>query len=175
MGTFDQDIAIRHIAANGHVASLSMGETAFSCSIGPSGISYNKSEGDGATPAGRWPLRYVMYRPDRVIRPVTGLPVKPLLPDSGWCDDPASRHYNSPVQLPCPHSHEKLWRDDHLYDLVVVLGHNDTPPVAGKGSAVFMHLRAPGGTPTQGCIGLQQNHLRHILSRSGSGTILHIC
>lgn len=174
MGTFDQDIAIRHIAANGHVASLSMGNTAFACSIGPAGISYNKSEGDGATPAGRWPLRYVMYRPDRVIRPVTGLPVKPILPGSGWCDDPASRHYNRPVRLPCPHSHEKLWRDDHLYDMVVVLGHNDTPPVAGRGSAVFMHLRAPGGTPTQGCIGLQQNHLRHVLSRSGSGTILHI-
>lgn len=174
MGTFDQDIAIRHIAANGHVASLCVGETAFACSIGPAGITYNKSEGDGATPAGRWPLRYVMYRPDRVIRPVTGLPVEPLQSDSGWCDDPASRHYNTPVRLPCPFSHEKLWRNDHLYDVVVVLGHNDTPPVAGKGSAIFMHLRAPGGTATQGCIGLKQNHLRHVLSHAGPGTILHI-
>lgn len=120
-------------------------------------------------------MRYVMYRADRVIRPVTGLPVEAILPGSGWCDDPASRHYNRPVQLPCPHSHEKLWRDDHLYDLVVVLGHNDAPPVAGKGSAIFMHLRAPGGTATQGCIALQQNHLRHVLSRSGPETILNIC
>ncbi|MEM7633234.1 MAG: L,D-transpeptidase family protein [Pseudomonadota bacterium] len=174
MGTFDQDIAIRYIAANGHLAALTMGGMAFSCSIGPAGITYSKSEGDGATPAGRWPLRYVMYRPDRIVRPITGLPVEPIRHDAGWCDDPASRHYNRPVRLPCPDSHERLWRDDHLYDLVVVLGHNDTPPVPGMGSAIFMHLRAPGGTPTQGCIALQQNHLRQVLARSGPETILHI-
>lgn len=174
MGTFDQDIAIRHIAGNGHFATLSMGAVTFACSIGKAGISYAKSEGDWTTPAGRWPLRYVMYRPDRVTRPLTALPVKPIRPGSGWCDDPAARDYNKPVRLPCPFSHEELWRQDHLYDLVVVLGHNDTPPVAGKGSAVFMHLRTSDGAATQGCVALQQQHLRLMLSRSGPGTVLHI-
>ncbi len=174
MGTFDQHIAIRHIVANAHMATLSIGTRAFACSIGPAGITYNKSEGDGATPAGRWPMRYVMYRADRVVRPITRLPVERILPGSGWCDDPASRDYNKPVRLPCAYSHEKLWRNDHLYDLVVVLGHNDSPAVPGKGSAVFMHLRAPDGSPTQGCIALRQDHLRHVLSRSGPETILSI-
>ena len=174
MGTFDQDIAIRHVASKGHIATLTMGTIAFTCNIGPAGITYSKSEGDGATPAGRWPMRYVMYRADRVVRPITGLPVEKILPESGWCDDPASRDYNRPVQLPCAHSHEKLWRDDHVYDLIVVLGHNDNPAIPGKGSAVFMHLSRPDGSATQGCIALAQAHLRQVLLRSTIGTILHI-
>ncbi len=174
MGTFDQEIAIRHVASNGHIATLSIGTMAYSCSIGPAGITYNKSEGDGATPAGRWPMRYAMYRADRVVRPITGLPVRKILPDSGWCDDPASRDYNKPVHLPYAHSHEKLWRSDHVYDLIVVLGHNDNPAVRGKGSAVFMHLSRPDGSATQGCIALRLNHLRQVLFHCRPGTILHI-
>ncbi len=174
MGTFDQEIAIRHVASNGHIATLSMGTIAFTCYIGPAGITYNKSEGDGATPAGRWPMRYVMYRADRVVRPITGLPVERIRPDSGWCDDPASRDYNKPVQLPYAHRHEKLWRTDHVYDLIVVLGHNDNPAVPGKGSAVFMHLNRPDGSATQGCIALRHSHLCQVLLRCNTGTILHI-
>jgi len=174
MGTYDQEIAIRHVASNGHIATLSMGTMAFTCNIGPAGITYSKSEGDGATPAGRWPMRYVMYRADRVVRPITGLPVERIFPDSGWCDDPASRDYNKPVKLPYAHSHEKLWRNDQVYDMIVVLGHNDNPAIPGKGSAVFMHLCRPDGSATQGCIALRHNHLRQVLLRSGIGTILRI-
>lgn len=174
MGTFNQEIAIRHVAANAHVATLSMGTVSYTCRIGPAGITHSKSEGDGATPAGHWPMRYVMYRPDRVARPITGLPVERIHPDSGWCDDPASRDYNKPVQLPYAHSHEKLWRNDHVYDMIVVLGHNDNPAVPGKGSAVFMHLSQPDGSPTRGCIALRLSHLRHVLLHSGIGTIVRI-
>jgi L,D-peptidoglycan transpeptidase YkuD (ErfK/YbiS/YcfS/YnhG family) len=174
MGTFDQEIAIRHVASNGHIATLSMGTIAFPCIIGPAGITHSKFEGDGATPAGRWPMRFVMYRADRVARPVTALPVKKIRPDSGWCDDPASRNYNKPVQLPYAHSHEKLWRKDHVYDIIVVLGHNDSPAVPGKGSAVFMHLSRPDRSATEGCIALRQNHLRQVLLRSGVATVLRI-
>ena len=119
-------------------------------------------------------MRYVMYRADRIVRPITGLPVERILPDSGWCDDPASPDYNRPVGLPYEYGHEKLWRDDHLYDLIVVLGHNDSPVVRGKGSAVFMHVRHPNGSATQGCVALRQDHLRQVLSRSGPETVLHI-
>jgi len=174
MGTFDHEITIRHVASNGHIATLSVGTIAFTCHIGPTGITYNKSEGDGATPAGRWPMRYVLFRADRVVRPITGLPVRAILPDSGWCDDPASRDYNRPVQLPYAQSHEKLWRTDHVYDMIVVLGHNDNPAIPGKGSAVFMHLSRPDRSATRGCIALSQNHLRQMLLRCGSGTILRI-
>ena len=171
MGTFVQEFAIRHIRHNGHLASLTAGTLAFPCSIGPAGISWNKKEGDGKTPAGRWPLRYVMYRPDRVLRPATALPVVPLTPKLGWCDDPGSSHYNSLVSLPFNASHEKMWRDDRLYDLVVVLGHNDAPPVAGKGSAVFMHLWRPDEGPTQGCIALSKRHLLHLLKIAAPETL----
>ncbi len=174
MGTFDQEFAIRHMASNGHIATFTMGTIAFPCIIGPAGIAYRKREGDGATPAGHWPMRSVMYRADRVVRPVTALPVKSIMPDSGWCDDPASRDYNKSVQLPCAHSHENLWREDHVYDIIVVLGHNDNPAVPGKGSAVFMHLSRPDGSATEGCIALRQSHLRQILLRSSAATVLRI-
>ena len=174
MGTFNQDFAIRHVAFRGHIATLTAGTIAFPCRIGPAGITFDKCEGDGATPAGHWPMRFVMYRSDRVTRPLTGLPVTPVTPESGWCDDPASRDYNRPVQLPCPFSHERLWREDHVYDIIVVLGHNDNPPVPGRGSAIFMHLSRPDGSATEGCIALAQSHLRFILSRCGPGSMLRI-
>jgi L,D-peptidoglycan transpeptidase YkuD (ErfK/YbiS/YcfS/YnhG family) len=122
-----------------------------------------KREGDGATPSGVWPLRHVLYRPDRVLRPRTALPVHAISPGDGWCDDPTSRDYNKQVGLPCRFGHERLWRDDHLYDLVLVMGHNDDPPVRGRGSAVFIHLRAADQGPTHGCIAFTKSDLLFLL------------
>src|ERR1700689_2079632 len=109
------------------------------CGLGPGGVAAvaDKHEGDGATPAGAWPLRRVLYRPDRRAAPATGLPVAPLDPADGWCDAPGDPAYNRPVVLPYPASAERLWRDDHVYDLIVVLGHNDDPVVPRAGSAIF--------------------------------------
>src|SRR5437588_379223 len=101
-----------------------------SCALGRSGITRDKREGDGATPTGSHRLVAVLYRPDRVRRPVTRLPAVPIRSEDGWCDDPADRRYNRPVPLPYAASHERLWRDDHLYDLLVVLDHNLAQPVA---------------------------------------------
>jgi L,D-peptidoglycan transpeptidase YkuD (ErfK/YbiS/YcfS/YnhG family) len=144
------------------------------CALGRSGIRLDKREGDGATPAGRFRLLGVLYRPDRGPRPVTGLPVAAIRPDSGWCDDPADRRYNRPVRLPYPAGHERLWRDDRLYDLVVVIDHNFAPPVKGRGSAVFLHLAAPGFGPTAGCVAMAEPTMRKLLARAGPGTTIAI-
>jgi L,D-peptidoglycan transpeptidase YkuD (ErfK/YbiS/YcfS/YnhG family) len=128
-----------------------------------------KREGDGATPVGCWRLMAVLYRPDRVPRPATGLPVRRLSPHDGWCDAPADRNYNRPVRHPYPASAERLWREDGLYDVVVVLSHNARPRVRGCGSAVFMHVARPGYAPTEGCIALRREHLLRLLQRLGRG------
>lgn len=142
------------------------------CALGPAGVAADKREGDGATPAGRFPLRRVLYRSDRRAAPRTVLAARPLAPDDGWCDDPADARYNRPVRLPYPASAEALWRDDHIYDLVVVLGYNDDPVVAGRGSAVFLHLARPGFAPTAGCVALAEADLERVLAECDASTRL---
>ncbi|MBK1671198.1 hypothetical protein CKO28_24655 [Rhodovibrio sodomensis] len=137
--------------------------TVVPCAVGRGGVGPKRGEGDGITPAGRWPVRRVLYRPDRIAPPETALPVAAIAPDDGWCDDPGDpANYNRPVTRPYPGRHETLWRDDRLYDLLVVLGFNDAPPVAGAGSAIFLHVAAPDFAPTQGCVAVAPAAL-HIL------------
>lgn len=133
-----------------------------------------KREGDGASPIGVWPLRYVLYRPDRGPAPKTALPVRPIARDDGWCDDPAHPDYNRPVKRPFAASHEALWREDGLYDIVVVLGHNDDPPVAPLGSAIFLHLAKPDYAPTEGCIALSRPDMEAVLRLAAPGDLLEI-
>ncbi|MDG5495474.1 L,D-transpeptidase family protein [Niveispirillum sp. BGYR6] len=122
------------------------------CAVGRNGIRADKREGDGATPVGAFALRQVFYRADRLPRPQTGLPIAAIRPEDGWCDDPAHPDYNRPVTLPFAASHEEMWLAEPVYDIVVVLGHNDDPPVPGLGSAVFLHLARPGYEGTAGCL-----------------------
>jgi L,D-peptidoglycan transpeptidase YkuD (ErfK/YbiS/YcfS/YnhG family) len=136
------------------------------CALGPSGVkpAAEKREGDGATPAGAFPIRRVLYRPDRGGAPKTALPVKALERDDGWCEVPGDPNYNKPIKLPYPASAESMWREDHLYDLVVVIGHNDDPVVPGLGSAVFFHLARPDYSPTQGCFAVSRPDMEKILA-----------
>jgi len=135
------------------------------CALGKHGVIVmdRGREGDGKTPAGTYPLRKVFYRPDREEPPVTDLPTEALTPTHGWCDDVDSPHYNQLVRLPFGPSHEKMWREDALYDLVVVLGHNDDPPVKGLGSAIFLHVAKDGFKPTLGCVAVEKSALRRFL------------
>jgi L,D-peptidoglycan transpeptidase YkuD (ErfK/YbiS/YcfS/YnhG family) len=128
----------------------------YPCTLGRSGVSDAKREGDGASPIGCFALRSVYYRADRVARPATALPCAVIARDDGWCDAPADPAYNRKVRLPYQASAETLWRDDSLYDIVVVLGHNDDPVVPGAGSAIFLHLARDDGGPTEGCIGVSR-------------------
>jgi L,D-peptidoglycan transpeptidase YkuD (ErfK/YbiS/YcfS/YnhG family) len=166
------EVVIRHLPVNGHKAVAEYGHAVYPCCLGPSGVRLNKREGDGSTPAGVWSLRYLLYRADRMARPRTRLPVFAIEPDDGWCDDAGSRHYNKPVRLPFAGSHERLWRDDSVYDLLVVLDHNQDPAVAGRGSAVFIHLQRPDGRATEGCIAFRRNHLMYLLQSWDSRTQL---
>lgn len=152
------------------------GEQRFRCALGRAGLTpgAHKREGDGATPIGVWPIRKVLYRPD-VGRPATALPTEPIARDDGWCDDPEEpAHYNRPVKLPFRGSFEKLWRDDHVYDLVVVLGHNDDPPQPYKGSCIFLHLARADYSPTEGCVALAREHLEAVLAQARPGDVLEI-
>ena len=122
-----------------------------------------KFEGDRATPIGLWPVREVLYRADRMSRPRTILPLRAIGEDDAWCDVQGDRNYNRAVKLPYSVLDERLWRDDHLYDISVVLGYNDYPRIQGRGSAIFMHGMRSGAKPTTGCIGLELNQLRRLL------------
>ncbi|QNL20044.1 L,D-transpeptidase family protein [Hyphobacterium sp. CCMP332] len=134
----------------------------------------DKVEGDGATPLGVYTLRRVLYRKDRGDAPTTALPVRAIHSDDGWCDAPDDPAYNRPVRLPYPASCEEMARRDELYDIVVVLSHNDDPPVPGKGSAVFLHCAKPGYPPTLGCVALARDDLEHVLANARPGDTLEI-
>ncbi len=146
------------------------------CALGRSGVTpaLAKREGDGASPLGLWPMRQVYYRPDRLERPATLLPVEALIPEAGWCDDPASPLYNRPVLLPFAPRHETLWREDHVYDLIVVLGYNDDPVIPGKGSAIFLHLAREDYSPTEGCVACARQDLLGLLAVARPGDALEI-
>jgi L,D-peptidoglycan transpeptidase YkuD (ErfK/YbiS/YcfS/YnhG family) len=146
------------------------GET-LRCALGKGGVrpATQKREGDGATPAARMPLRRVLFRADRGPPPRCAVPVEPIAPADGWCDDPTHRSYNRPVTLPFDASHEALWRDDEVYDLIGVLGWNDDPVERGRGSAIFLHLARPDFRPTEGCVALGARDLRRVLEAGLTG------
>ena len=156
---------------SGWQAALDDGR-AWPCFVGRGGVvpAADKREGDGATPLGAWPVRELRYRPDRVDPPATALALRALAPGEAWCDDPANAAYNRPVTRPFDGSHEVLWRSDHLYDLVAMLGYNDDPPVPGSGSAIFLHVAAPDRGATAGCVALPRLALETVLAAMAPGS-----
>ncbi len=140
------------------------------CAIGRAGISAAKREGDGATPAGSFAMRFVLYRPDREMPPQTALPCRAIAPADGWCDAATDPAYNRMIRLPYPASAESLWRADRRYDLIVPLGYNDIAVVAGKGSAIFLHLAAADFAPTAGCVALGHADLLTVLATADASS-----
>jgi L,D-peptidoglycan transpeptidase YkuD (ErfK/YbiS/YcfS/YnhG family) len=155
---------------------LDLGPRRVRCALGPAGVKLaaDKREGDGASPAGVWPIRRVLFRPDKGAPPATALPAAPIERDDGWSDDPADPDYNRPIKLPHTGSFERLWRDDGIYDLVVVLGHNDDPPRPPMGSVIFLHLARPGYPPTQGCVAVAREDLEALLAAARPGDAVEI-
>lgn len=148
------------------------GETRAAC--GRTGVRADKREGDGASPAGIFPLLRAYYRADRLSRPATGLPIAVTRPDDGWVDDPEDPQYNRLVTLPYAAHHEEMWRGDALYDLVVVIGYNTDPVLAGRGSAIFLHVATPDFAPTAGCIAIERDVLYGLLGLLGPGSRITI-
>ncbi len=146
-------------------AWLLVGGRAIRAAVGRSGVKAAKREGDGATPAGRFqPLR-VWWRADRLPRPRTLLPIRRIGADDAWCENPRDRRYNRPFRRSANEPGDRLRRADGLYDLIVEIDHNTRPRIAGRGSAVFIHIARPGFAPTAGCIGLSRNELQRLLGR----------
>lgn len=142
------------------------GTLRLACRLGRAGIAATKREGDGATPRGRsMRLLQAFYRADRIGRPATRLPCRPIRADDGWCDDASDGRYNRPVRLPCAASHEVMRRDDRQYDVVVILDWNISRRGLGRGSAIFLHQTATPSRPTAGCVALEPPDLRKLLAR----------
>lgn len=144
--------------------TLILGGVTFRAALGKGGIRTDKQEGDGATPVGLLPLRRILFRADRGSPPQSVVPIEPLAPDDGWCDDPAHRDYNRLVRLPHSGRTEALWRQDGVYDIIGVLGWNDLPVERGRGSAIFLHAARPDFAPTEGCVALALADLRRVLA-----------
>lgn len=133
------------------------------CVVGAGGVREDKVEGDGATPVGTFPLRRIYYRNDRLVLPPVHLPARPISEHDGWCDDPRADAYNRLVHVPNEWSHEKMWRDDGLYDLVVVVGYNDDPPEGEWGSAIFLHVTRDDSAATRGCVAFARDDLLELV------------
>lgn len=153
---------------------LRAGPLALPVALGRAGITANKREGDGATPRGRFRLVRLWWRADRHARPRTLLPVRRIGKDDGWCEDPADRLYNRPVKVARTSFADRLARQDRLYDFIIELDHNTRPRVAGRGSAVFVHIARPGFAPTAGCVALHAKALRRLIARVGPRTKIEI-
>jgi len=157
---------------------LQVGDRRYRCAVGKGGVAApgTKVEGDGKTPAGTFPLRTPRFRPDRIAasRLPAAWKAQPLRPEDGWCDAPADLRYNLPVTRPYPASHEALWREDGLYDLLVPLGYNDDPILPGRGSAIFFHLASPDYGPTAGCVAVSLPDMLEILTALGPGARMEI-
>jgi L,D-peptidoglycan transpeptidase YkuD (ErfK/YbiS/YcfS/YnhG family) len=164
-------IEIRALSARSTRGVLAFGMRQIPCALGRSGRLARKREGDGGTPLGRFALGAVFYRPDRGPRPPVGR-ARPLRPMEGWCDASADRNYNRPVRHPYPASAERLWREDGLYDVVVVVDYNLRPRVKGLGSAIFVHGARPGFAPTEGCVALALPHLKTLARLATRGVVL---
>ena len=140
-----------------------LGDRRWRCAVGAGGIREDKVEGDSATPVGEFPLRRIYYRNDLVVLPKVTLPARPISEHDGWCDDPRSPSYNKLVHIPNEWGAEKMWREDGLYDLVVVVGYNDDPPEGEWGSAIFLHIARDDYAGTQGCVAFARNDLLELV------------
>jgi len=165
---------VRSLSAAAQRGVLTYGNLSFPCALGRSGRRTGKREGDGSTPIGDFALREAYYRADRLPRPRVSGGLAAVRPEDGWCDAVCDRNYNRRIRHPYPASAEHLWRRDGLYDLMVVLGYNDRPRIAGRGSAIFMHVAALEMKPTEGCVALKREHLQRLLAALRPGATLKV-
>ena len=158
-------VRIRAAAGDPRRGWLTADRQAIPVALGRGGIRANKREGDGGTPRGTFRPRQLWWRADRHPRPCTFLPIRAIRRQDAWCEDPASRHYNQPVRLERESGGDRLTRHDHLYDFIVEIDHNSSPRIAGRGSAVFLHLARDNLAPTAGCVSMTKSAMLRLLRR----------
>jgi len=137
----------------------------FRCALGKAGVKKKEKEGDNITPKGIFKITRIYYRADKIKNILTSIKKVKIKKNMGWCDDPNSSSYNKQIKLPSKYSHEKLYRKDDLYDLVLVLNYNANPVIKNKGSAIFLHIAKDSYKKTKGCIALKKNHLIELISK----------
>lgn len=167
-------IQVRRSAGNPCRGWLTAGPHLIPVVLGRGGIIANKREGDGGTPKGTFRPRRLWWRADRHPRPRTFLPVRVIRPEDAWCEDPRSRHYNRPLKLARRDDGDRLSRDDHLYDFIIEIDHNSQPTIAGRGSAVFLHLARKNFSPTAGCVSMKKSAMLQLLRRISPHTKIMI-
>src|SRR3954453_18617392 len=167
-------IRVHRAAGDPRRGGLSVDGWTVPVALGRGGILANKREGDGGTPKGTYRPLQLWWRADRHPRPRTYLPVRPIRPEDAWCEDPRDRHYNQPIRLIRDQPGDRLMREDHLYDFIVEIDHNAGPRVAGRGSAVFLHLARPNFSPTAGCVSMTKSAMLRLLRRMGPQTKIMI-
>lgn len=160
----------RRVGGRPHEGRLIAGSLVLPCALGRGGVTRDKREGDGATPAGRWPLLYFYLRRAASLR----APWRLTRRDDIWCDDARSFLYNRPLRAPSRLSHEEMWRDDRLYDVVGVMDCNIRPRARGRGSAIFFHVATDDLSPTAGCVALRPRDMARLLPRLGQGAIMEV-
>ncbi|MBD0413935.1 L,D-transpeptidase family protein [Oryzicola mucosus] len=153
---------------------LKAGHTVFPCALGRGGITSNKREGDGGTPLGAMRLILGYVRRDHLAPSPSKLQLKPIGSSLGWCEVPDDRNYNRPVRMPYAASHERMRRDDKLYDVCIVLDWNLSPRRRGRGSAIFFHLARPGFEPTAGCVAVTERTMQRLLPHLRRRTVMRV-
>lgn len=167
-------LTVRRAPGSSTRGLLQFGTLVFPCALGRAGIGAIKREGDGRTPRAEMRILSGFYRADRRPRPLSALGLDPIRPADGWCDAPDDRNYNRPVRLPYGASAERMWRDDGLYDLCIVLDWNLGERRRGLGSCIFFHLARPGYLPTEGCVALAPRHMERLLPHLRRGARMRV-
>ena len=146
----------------------------FTCSIGRNGLTNNKREGDGKTPVGIFRFTEIFYREDKISKLDFKIKTNIIQKNYGWCDDPRHEMYNKLIKLPSIASAENLYRNDAIYDLLIVINYNMDPVVPFKGSAIFLHIAHDDLKSTEGCIALRRDDLLNVAENISENTVLII-
>ncbi|WP_456705118.1 L,D-transpeptidase family protein [Bradyrhizobium sp. USDA 4449] len=167
-------IRVKAAAGNPRRGWLTAGGLTIPVALGRGGIRANKREGDGGTPRGRFRPQQLWWRGDRHSRPKTFLPARTIGDMDAWCEDPGDRHYNQWIRRGEDEGGDRLKRADHLYDFIIEIDHNTRPRIAGRGSAVFLHLARDNFGPTAGCVSMTRAAMLQLLRRIGPRTTIII-
>ncbi|MBL6857674.1 MAG: L,D-transpeptidase family protein [Pelagibacteraceae bacterium] len=135
------------------------------CSIGKSGITPDKKEGDQKTPKGIFKFKSIFYRKDRITNLKTLLKKIIIKKNMGWCDDPNSKYYNKLIKFPFTKRAEKMWLKDKIYDILIVINYNLEPVVKKKGSAIFLHIANKNYASTKGCVAVNKRDMLLLASK----------
>ena len=133
------------------------------CAVGKRGINVKRKEGDFITPIGLYKIKYILYRKDKFKKLNTSLKKIPIKKNMGWCDDPKSKNYNKLISIPFNYSHEKLFKKENTYDIILVLNYNMKPIKKNKGSAIFIHIAKKNYKSTAGCVAVKKEHLMNLI------------